>query len=260
MADNNRNREHRYNGDRSHREGQHSHHYDNYGGAYSSDRGSPYSRDYLESRGTQRQDADRRSDSEWDRDEYRRGDIWEREQHVRSDREERRRPERSDTTYIGGYSHDDKGRGGWQQRGSYEDRPANYDRQGGERDWWDRSRDEVSSWFGDDDAERRRRMDEQRSGAIHRGKGPKGYRRSEERIREDAYDRLTDDDRVDATNIQVQIEGDEVVLTGSVHSREEKRRAEDLVERVSGVRNVQNRLRVERDQSRGTSGYDRERM
>jgi hypothetical protein len=44
------------------------------------------------------------------------------------------------------------------------------------RDWWDRATDEVSSWFGDEDAERRRRMDE------HRGRGPKNYSRSDERI------------------------------------------------------------------------------
>src|SRR5204863_6797141 len=46
----------------------------------------------------------------------------------------------------------------------------------GERDWMDRASDEVSSWFGDEDAERRRRVDKAREGK-HRGRGPKGYRR-----------------------------------------------------------------------------------
>jgi osmotically-inducible protein OsmY len=116
--------------------------------------------------------------------------------------------------------------------------------QGGlDRDWFDKTRDEVASWFGDNEAERRRRRDEQTAGE-HRGKGPKNYKRSEDRIREDVCDRLSDDDRIDATNIEVQIQGDEVILTGSVHDREQKRRAEDLVERISGVRNVQNRIRV----------------
>ncbi|GLQ54744.1 hypothetical protein GCM10010862_20030 [Devosia nitrariae] len=36
-----------------------------------------------------------------------------------------------------------------------------------------------------------------------------------------------------------------MTLNGSVHSREDKRRAEDLADDVSGVRNVQNNLRVE---------------
>lgn len=127
------------------------------------------------------------------------------------------------------------------------DQNRNYSGSGNERDrgWWDRTRDEVSSWFGDDDAERRKHMDEQRTG-MHRGKGPRGYQRSSERIREDVCDRLSEDDRLDASDIEVQIQGNEVILTGSVHNREDKRRAEDLAESISGVRNVENRLRVER--------------
>ncbi|HET9279870.1 MAG TPA: BON domain-containing protein [Flavitalea sp.] len=117
------------------------------------------------------------------------------------------------------------------------------------RDWWDRTKDEVSSWFGDEDAERRRRVD--RIQGPHKGKGPKDYQRSEDRIREDVCDRLSDDDYVDASNIQVQIQGTEVILTGTVDSREQKRRAEDVVESISGVRNVENRIRVE--QSGGSS-------
>jgi hypothetical protein len=35
-------------------------------------------------------------------------------------------------------------------------------------------------------------------------------------------------------------------LAGTVDSRDQKRRAEDCAENVSGVRNVQNNLRVER--------------
>ena len=35
------------------------------------------------------------------------------------------------------------------------------------RDTWDRAGDEVKSWFGDDDAERRRRMDEMRDRGSH---------------------------------------------------------------------------------------------
>jgi osmotically-inducible protein OsmY len=124
-------------------------------------------------------------------------------------------------------------------------RDRNYMGEDRDRNWWDRTRDEVSSWFGDDDAERRRNVDEQRTG-IHRGKGPRGYHRSTERIREDVCDRLSEDDRLDASDIEVQIQDDEVILTGSVHSREDKRRAEDLAESISGVRNVENRLRVNR--------------
>ena len=128
-----------------------------------------------------------------------------------------------------------------------------YDREG-ERGWWDRASDTVASWFGDEEAERRRRMDQQRE---HRGRGPKGYRRSDERIKEDVNDRLSDDYYLDASDVEVQVSNTEVTLTGTVNNRNDKRRAEDLAESVSGVSNVENRLRVKQQSGYGnysTSG------
>jgi len=114
-----------------------------------------------------------------------------------------------------------------------------------DRDWWDKTKDEVSSWFGDDEAARRRRMDEQRE-ARHKGRGPKGYTRSDERIKEDVNDRLTDDPHIDASNIEVSVQSCEVVLTGTVDSRFAKRHAEDIADSVTGVNNGENRLRDSR--------------
>lgn len=114
-----------------------------------------------------------------------------------------------------------------------------WDNDRAERGFWDRASDEVASWFGDDDAENRRRLD-----ARHEGRGPKGYRRSDDRIREDVSDRLTDDHYIDATDIEIQVSNAEVTLNGTVDSRNARRRAEDLSERVSGVTHVQNNLRV----------------
>jgi osmotically-inducible protein OsmY len=76
------------------------------------------------------------------------------------------------------------------------------------------------------------------------GKGPRGYQRNDQRIHEDICDRLTDDPRIDASDIEVTVNGGEVTLTGSVRTREEKRFAEDLAERLSGVREVNNNLKV----------------
>lgn len=86
-----------------------------------------------------------------------------------------------------------------------------------------------------------------------RGMGPKGYQRSDERIHEDVHERLTEDPHLDASDIHVSVQNREVTLSGFVGNRAEKRYAEDLVERVSGVGHVQNNLRVrERDeQARG---------
>ncbi|HET9445842.1 MAG TPA: BON domain-containing protein, partial [Steroidobacteraceae bacterium] len=85
---------------------------------------------------------------------------------------------------------------------------------------------------------------EGRSEGQFRGRGPRGYRRSDERIREDACECLTQDDRIDASNIEVTVKDCEVILSGSVNSRDEKRRAEELIERLSGVQDVNNSLRV----------------
>jgi len=117
------------------------------------------------------------------------------------------------------------------------------DRDRNDRNWWDKTKDEVASWFGDDDAERRRRMDERREG-NYRGKGPKNYTRSSDRIKEDVNDRLSDAWDIDASDIDVEINGNEVTLSGTVPSKQQKRRAEDIAESVSGVTNVQNNLRV----------------
>lgn len=125
-------------------------------------------------------------------------------------------------------------------------RQHGYDADDNRRGFWDRASDEVASWFGDDDAARRRQQD-------HRGHGPKDYVRSDERIRDDANDKLTDDWRVDASNITVSVKDGEVTLNGTVASREAKRRAEDVVDDISGVKHVQNNLRVQAASASGTA-------
>lgn len=118
---------------------------------------------------------------------------------------------------------------GYSGRGSY-----GYD---DGRGFVDRAVDEVRSWFGDDEAAQRREED-------HRGRGPSDYTRSDERIREDVNDRLTDNPRLDARNVSVMVTEGEVTLSGTVGNREDKRRAEDCADAVSGVKHVQNNLRV----------------
>ncbi len=76
------------------------------------------------------------------------------------------------------------------------------------------------------------------------GRGPKGYVRSDERILENVNERLEDHGDLDASDISVAVSGGEVTLEGMVEDRQSKRLAEDLAHAVSGVRDVQNRLRV----------------
>ncbi|HUR81900.1 MAG TPA: BON domain-containing protein [Thermoanaerobaculia bacterium] len=78
----------------------------------------------------------------------------------------------------------------------------------------------------------------------YRGRGPKNWRRSDERIHENVNERLTDHDDVDATDIEVTVENAEVTLTGIVTSRREKRIAEDVAWSCGGVNDVHNRLTI----------------
>ncbi|MXQ10347.1 BON domain-containing protein [Microvirga makkahensis] len=122
-----------------------------------------------------------------------------------------------------------------------------------DRSFLDRAGDEVRSWFADDNAERRRDRDTRQAGQ-YRGRGPKGYQRSDARILEDVNDRLTEDPHVDASEIEVSVSNREVTLSGIVNSRFEKRHAEDLAESVSGVTHVQNNLRVQQAAEMGMGG------
>jgi len=125
-----------------------------------------------------------------------------------------------------------------------------------DRGFFERAGDQVASWFGDEDAARRREND-------HTGAGPANYTRSDERILEDACDNITRDPGVDGRQIQVTVDKGEVTLDGTVTSRQQKRQAEDVVDAISGVRHVQNNLRVkERDRNgsdmTGSSAYNRD--
>lgn len=78
------------------------------------------------------------------------------------------------------------------------------------------------------------------------GRGPKNWTRSDARIHEDVCERLAAHPYVDASEIEVAVEGGEVTLSGTAPDRRMKRLAEDLVEGVRGVRDVHNRVRVPR--------------
>lgn len=97
-------------------------------------------------------------------------------------------------------------------------------------------------------SDRLRRVDSSIGGwNDHRGKGPKGYRPSDERVRERLCELLTDDPRVDATHIDVHVQNGEITLTGFVDSRRTKFLVEELVANSCDTE-VVNRLNVRRPQ------------
>ena len=84
--------------------------------------------------------------------------------------------------------------------------------------------------------------------SSHRGLGPRNYTRSDERIREDLNERLTDADDIDARGLTVEVSNGVATLKGTVEQRWMKHRAEDLAESCSGVRDVNNQIRVQSQQ------------
>ena len=86
-----------------------------------------------------------------------------------------------------------------------------------------------------------------------RGRGPKGYTRSDERLKEDICERLTHHSGIDASEVEVEAKQGVVTLSGSVTQRQSKHQIEDLVENVTGVKDIENRISV-RSQSEQQSG------
>ncbi len=103
----------------------------------------------------------------------------------------------------------------------------------------------------------RSRFDQQSQSSSwneQRNRWPKSYKRSDERIKDDIHEELIRHGRIDASDVEVQVKDGEVSLTGQVASRHDKRIAEELAERVLGVHDVQNQLRVRSPQP--TQGFD----
>lgn len=84
---------------------------------------------------------------------------------------------------------------------------------------------------------------EHRRGRFY-GYGPKGYRRSDERIHEEISDRLMAHPDIDPSDIEVRVNRGVVSLIGTTEDRREKRLAELIAEDVVGVDDVDNRLKV----------------
>lgn len=90
---------------------------------------------------------------------------------------------------------------------------------------------------------------EHSSQGRYAGVAPKGYRRSDDRIKEEINDALTQDHHIDASEIDVSVDSGVVTLKGTVNERRMKRLAEDCAERIRGVSDVRNELRVQSESS-----------
>lgn len=78
-----------------------------------------------------------------------------------------------------------------------------------------------------------------------RGRGPKGYQRTDERLKELICETLMEDPDIDASEVSIEVSGGVVTLTGTVEDRRTKYQIEEATEYVSGVKDINNQLRVQ---------------
>jgi osmotically-inducible protein OsmY len=143
--------------------------------------------------------------------------------------------------YSDRYSHD-RNYGGMGMRQGYGGMDRNY----GEQQRMTQGGQYGTSQYGQE-----RGMGSQ---APMRGKGPKNYSRSDDRIREEVCELLEDAD-LDASEIDVKVRGGEVTLEGTVQDRWAKREAEDVIAHARGVKDCHNQLKVQsRDQQQQAQG------
>ncbi|MGH7510307.1 MAG: BON domain-containing protein [Gemmatimonadales bacterium] len=77
-------------------------------------------------------------------------------------------------------------------------------------------------------------------------RGPRRVRRPDESLARELHEILIRDPELEATEVEVEVEGGAVTLSGVVDGSDARLLAEELVESVPGVREVHNRLRVGR--------------
>jgi hypothetical protein len=76
------------------------------------------------------------------------------------------------------------------------------------------------------------------------GKPPKNYQRSDQRIFEELCELITRESDVDASDVEIHVAGGEITMKGYVRDRADKRELDALADRVLGVKDVHNQVRV----------------
>ena len=115
----------------------------------------------------------------------------------------------------------------------------------------------AHNWSGSNWANAQDRDQSRRAGSMpvfrQSGRTPKGYVRSDDRIRDDVCEMLYRTHDIDVSNVSVESKNGTVTLEGTVPDRRMKHRIEDLCEHCIGVNDVDNRIRVVRETSSGFS-------
>ena len=88
------------------------------------------------------------------------------------------------------------------------------------------------------------RQDEEMQSPRNVRRGPKNYTRSDERIKEEIFDAIARNTRIDASDVTIEVQGGKATLYGSVAHRQMKHWIEDIAAECHGVADVENKLTV----------------
>jgi osmotically-inducible protein OsmY len=75
-------------------------------------------------------------------------------------------------------------------------------------------------------------------------RGPKGYTRSDERIKEDISEQLWGAEHIDSSEVTIAVKDGVVTLTGTVPERWMRHEIEDVADDCFGVKDIENNVRV----------------
>ncbi|HVY80191.1 MAG TPA: BON domain-containing protein [Steroidobacteraceae bacterium] len=75
-------------------------------------------------------------------------------------------------------------------------------------------------------------------------RGPKNYRRSDERLLEDIYLHLLNNPALDSSDVSIEVHRGVATLSGTVPTRHMKHEMEDLILAIPGIEEVHNRVKV----------------
>lgn len=85
---------------------------------------------------------------------------------------------------------------------------------------------------------------------LQRRRGPKGYKRSDDRICEDICEHLMNIGWIDSSDVEVRVHEGRVILGGTVPERSQKYEIEDIAAQTLGVEDVENNISVPRRDAR----------
>jgi hypothetical protein len=86
--------------------------------------------------------------------------------------------------------------------------------------------------------------DPDRPDRSHAGKGPRGWQRTDDRLLDQVSEALARHPAIDASDLEVAVDGSRVILRGEVSDQRTRQLAKECAEGIAGVDDVQDQLRV----------------